>query len=738
MNLRLTEEQKMLVDSVRKMMEAESSSVRIRAAEAAGFDPLLWRALLDNGVIAMRVDEASGGTGMSLFDAILVAEQAGRHLVSVPLAAMVSGLALLATICRDSNSNAARKWLTAGIAGIPVVLALKELDAQVQVLPAPPGSVALVLDGDALFAVRDLPEVGRNLGSAALALFSAGAGTAELLASGPQVRVRWQAAVEEWKLLQAAMLAGLAARAVEMAAAYAGERQQFGKLIGAFQGIAHPLADALAEVDGARLLVWRAVWAIARQQPEAAANVSMAWWWSASAATRATACALHTFGGYGVSLEYDIQLYYRRAKAWCLLAGDPQRELDAVADRLWGDAAAMPLPLAGQCELEFDCGEQAHAFAAEVQAFFETHMTPELRAHAHHSVAGYHAGFNRELAQAGLLFPHWPKEFGGRGKTPFDMAALAEVFEENNWQRITGPVTNQIAQAVIRFGSAGLKQEVLPRLASGEALACIGFTEPSSGSDVFAARTRAERDRDGDGWLINGQKIFTTAADVADYIFLLARTSNDVPKHAGLTLFLVPMNLPGIDIQAVHTIQDERTNITYLSQVRVDDRYRIGEVNGGINVMAANLEIEHGGDQYRVSYSSMYLHVLKWARDTMRGAGPMLAQPEVRRRLARVAVHQTIAKDLCYRAIWAGIEGIPERAFYGPMSKLFSTEHYRADAADLMDLAAPWSLFASSGDLGHLEMSYRQSIGMTIYGGTSEVHRSLVAEQGLGMPRSRT
>jgi alkylation response protein AidB-like acyl-CoA dehydrogenase len=277
---------------------------------------------------------------------------------------------------------------------------------------------------------------------------------------------------------------------------------------------------------------------------------------------------------------------------------------------------------------------------------------------------------------------------------------------------------------------------VLPRFADASALACLGFSEPSCGSDVFAAKTRAERR--GDDWSINGQKIFTTAGNLAQYCFLLTRTSPELAKHAGLTLFLVPMDLPGIDVQAVHTIQDERTNITYFNNVLVPDRYRIGEVDGGIKVMAATLELEHGGDQYRINFAAMYSQALHWARTAKRDGRPAIEQPDVRRRLARVAVHTTIAHILCYRAIWAIAENVPDRSAFGPMSKLFSTEMYQRDCADLMDLCAPESLFTDDPLIGQVELGYRQSIGTTIYGGTSEIQRSLVAEQGLGMPRSRT
>lgn len=735
MNLSFTEEQLMLRDTVARLFASESTPTRVREAEASGFDPHLWEQLVELGIPMMRVPAEAGGSDMGLLDALLVAEEAGRHLASAPLAESLPAARLLSQL----NSPEAAYLLARINQGAVVGLLPQPLDgAAPLVLPgAGAAEAVLALDGKRVFALRGeaLRQHQANLGSDSCLVLDAiqlASLERQHLASSDGARRAFLAAVEEWKLLKGAMLAGLSRQAIQLAADYSRERKQFGKLIGSFQGIAHPLADALTEVDGAQLLLWHAVAAIARNEADAAALVSMSWWWAGQSANRAVARALHSFGGYGVSLEYDIQLHYRRARAWSLLAGDPGQELDTIADRLWSWEADIPLPEAGEVSLEFGYGDAAARFAEEVRAFFEANLSDELKTHAHHSVDGYHEGFNRQLAEAGLLFPHWPEAWGGRGKTAFDMHALQEVFESFNWQRITGPITNQVAQIVMRFATEETKAEALPRFARGEALACLGFSEPSCGSDVFAARTRATRTTDGD-WLIEGQKIFTTAANLADYCFLLARTDPDAPKHAGLTLFLVPMHLPGIEVHPVYTVQDERTNITYLSDVRLPDRYRVGEVNAGTSVMAATLELEHSGDQYRISFWNMYRHAVKWASEHGR-----LGEQDVRRRLAKVAVHTTIARDLCYRATWSVQAQAPNRAAYGPMSKLFSTEQYQRDAVDLMELCAPYSLLRNDHGVGLVELGYRQSIGMTIYGGTSEIHRSLIAEQGLGMPRSRT
>ncbi|WP_296259681.1 MULTISPECIES: acyl-CoA dehydrogenase [unclassified Pseudomonas] len=740
MNLQLTAQQIQLRESMARLFRDQSTAARVRAAEPLGFDDGLWQQLSALGILCMRLPEAAGGSAMSLLDALLVAQEAGRHLASVPLAEAIVTAPLLATLASERAAHLLRQVM----AGARVTLLPTPLDQPGAILaPGAEGATAvLALRGDQVLMLddRELERGQKNLGTDASIVFDAserGALPWSLVAEGSAARHAFQAAVEEWKLLKAALLNGLSQQAIRMAADYCCERQQFGKAIGSFQGIAHPLADALTEIDGGLLLIWHAAWAIARERPDAAAQVSMASWWAGQAACRATARALHSFGGYGVSLEYDIQLYYRRARAWSLHAGDPQLELDALANRLWSEDCTVPLPSAGEMPLEFGYGAAAEAFAEQARGFFREHLTDELKAHAHHSVDGYHPDFNRSLAQAGFLFPHWPREYGGRGKSAFDMHALQSVFEAFGWQRITAPITNQVAQIVMRFASDSVKSEALPRFASGEALACLGFSEPSSGSDVFSAKTRATRLPDG-AWRVDGQKIFTTAANLADYVFLLARTNPDAAKHAGLTLFLVPMNLPGIEVQAVHTLQDERTNITYFADVRVPDQYRVGAVDAGTSVMAATLELEHSGDQYRLSYANMLAHAVQWARQTVGSYGSRLEDTQVRRRLAKVAIHTSIAEDLCYRATWSVMAQAPNRAAFGPMSKLFSTEQYQRDANDLMELCAPHSLLRAHEGAGLVELGYRQSIGMTIYGGTSEIHRSLIAEQGLGMPRSRS
>ena len=150
-----------------------------------------------------------------------------------------------------------------------------------------------------------------------------------------------------------------------------------------------------------------------------------------------------------------------------------------------------------------------------------------------------------------------------------------------------------VGTIIWRYGSDELKRDVLSKIVSGESICSLGYSEPGCGSDVFAAATRATRD--GAGWRIDGQKMFTSGANLADYVLMLTRTDPDVPKHKGLTMFIVPLKAPGVEVKPVYTFQDERTNITYYDGVKIPDSYRLGDVNGGVKVMSAGLELEHGG-----------------------------------------------------------------------------------------------------------------------------------------------
>jgi 3-oxochol-4-en-24-oyl-CoA dehydrogenase len=734
MQLELTSDQRMMVDTFARFLDAQSSSERIRAALPQGFDRALWKGLAELGALNIRVPEHAGGLGFGIFDAGLLMEEAGRTLASGPLAEAIVAARLLAELDPDDKCE-----LRDAVAGGDSVLsiAVHNVAARPEQLVAG-GAVAeaiLALDGDKVVLVRlavSHGAAGRTLASTPIARLRLDQNNCIVVAQGTAAVAAYHAAIEEWKLLIALALTGLAKESVRLAAAYACERTQFDRPIGTFQAISHPLADINVRVDASRLMAWRAIRAIADGAPEAGEAISAAMWWSCMTAEKAVAQALHTFGGYGLTLEYDIHLFNLRAKAWPLVLGDPNLLLEECAQRRYG-SAVVHLPDAGPLDVEFGLGEEAEALAAETREFFEKTLTPELRAKAHYSFDGHDPGVHKKLAEAGLLFPAWPTQMGGRAVTALAMQAAFKVWDENRWTSHPQRTTNIIGFIMNRFGSDQLKKEALSRVIKGEAVCALGFSEPGSGSDVFAAKTKATRD--GDGWRINGSKMFTSGAECSDYVLLLARTDPDAPKHKGLSMFIVPLKSDGVTIQAVHTFQEERTNITYYDDVYVSDSYRLGEVGGGLTVMGTSLEIEHGMSFVR-EHDELLQAAERLCRNMERNGRPMIENSSVRQRLARSSINLAAARMLHFRSLWASAERKPNAAF-GPSSKMFSSEVYTADAFDLLNLTAPESLALASADAACINLAFRHSQVSTIYGGTSEVHRSMIAEKQLGLPRTR-
>lgn len=731
MQLALSESQTLLKDTVTRLFEDEATPARLREAEATGLDTALWEQLIALGIVGMRAVAPEDG-GMTLLDAGIVAEAAGRYVAPVPLVEAIVATGLL------NRAGAPAALLRQVEEGALATIALQVVrpGKRQPVLGGSSAAVIVALDGDELVAFTGLAaERAPNIAAAAVANIdlSCAEGQRHVLATGTDAVALYGAAIEEWKVLTALALAGLGRRALEMAAAYSVERFAYGQPIGSFQGIAHPMADAATHMDGAKLLAWRAIASIAAGDPKASTRVSMAFWWAAHTVDQAVQHAVRTFGGYGLSLEYDVQLYFRRAKLLALIAGDPKDELDRVAARAW-DGVTTALPSAGEVEIDFEWGRVADDYAAELRRFIDDNMTPEVEAAKHHSTAGHHPDFHRKLARAGHAFP----DLGAAGQTVrsrYEVMAAAPVWEDIGWTRTPVAVTEFVAKMAKLWSQDEVRDEIVGRIVGGDALGALGFSEPQSGSDVFGTRFSAVRD--GDDWVLNGQKMFTTNGHQADYILMLTRTDNGGKKHHGLTMFIMPMNMPGVELHPVYTLQDEKTNITFFTDVRVPDKYRIGEVGDGARVMTSALGFEHGGAGYHAAQTAMMKHAVAWARKPDGNAEPAIKDPHIRRILARAAVNDEVADVLCRRQIWADVEGIHDVS-YGPMAKVFTTETMYTDGSAIVQAAGPAALVRGvDADLDYVETTMRRAIAMTVYGGTSEVHRSLIAEKSLGMPKSR-
>ncbi len=770
MDLSPTEEQQHLTDALTRFLAKESSPERVRAAEATGFDRAVWDGLVEIGAVAMGLPEHVGGADASLADLAVVAHAAGAAAAAAPIVeAMVAGR-LLANLSASAGSapvgatppargnadavgTGAASPLDAWLARISEGSALVTLAVRPTVhgtaTLVPGGAAAdavVALDGDELVLVPVPTGTVRvdNLASAALADIATTGPERLVLATGPTAHAAFETALDEWRALTATWFVGLARAALAVGVQYAKDRKQFDVPIGSFQAVAHRLADVATDLDGADLLAAKAIWALDEGEAIGPRFSAMAFSFAAQTAERVTSASLHVHGGYGFMEEYDVQLLFRRAKGTRLQVGDPRGELEIVATRVFpdGHAPATTQPtVTASADLpddhvrrgpDFRLGAPVEAFRDEIRAFLRAEVTADVIERAHTTGTIHDWGLHHAMAAKGLISAGWPAEYGGGGRSPLEMNVLSEEMYLSGAPVDGIGVASLVAHTILLEGSDWLKQTIVPQILSGDVITSLGYSEPESGSDVAAAATRAVRD--GDDWIVSGQKMFTTLAHEAGYVFLLTRTDTEQAKHKGLTMFIVPMDSPGISITPVHTMGGERTNITYYDEVRVPDQYRVGDVGGGWKVMMTALVFERNAAWYGEAVRLLD-HAAHWADRTGR-----LADATVRERLARVAIGNEVANLLGWRAAWlASIGTLPSTE--GTMAKLFTTEHYQRAADDLIDMLGADGLrrhgAADAPADGWIEATYRHCQVTTIYGGTSEVLRGIIAQRGLGLPKAR-
>ena len=371
----------------------------------------------------------------------------------------------------------------------------------------------------------------------------------------------------------------------------------------------------------------------------------------------------------------------------------------------------------------------------DVKKFLEEHLTPALEDELYLTGVAHHPEFSAAMGERHWIVPEWPRD----GIEPLGVAAIHVLTEELT--RADAPfialaTTEMVARVISNVGSTELQRAVLPGVLTGEMTIALGMTEPEAGSDVAAVQTKARRIAD--DWIINGQKMFTTNGHIADYVFLLARTDPTSERHRGLTTFLVPMPNRGTEAQAVHTIGGERTNILFFSDVSVDDRWRISEVGEGWQSLMLALQDEHSAP-FSPHLGRLLEAAELWAETPDADGAIPIEREDVQLRLTKVATELEVAQLLELRSTWVELSGeVP--IVEGPMSKLFSTEAMVRGAEDITALIGPDALRSrgepSAISSGIIEHRLRYSLGMTIYAGTSEVQRNIIAQRRCRLPRS--
>ena len=365
------------------------------------------------------------------------------------------------------------------------------------------------------------------------------------------------------------------------------------------------------------------------------------------------------------------------------------------------------------------------AFLDQTRAFITEHVTDEVRRRDREFGENFDEKVHLALGEAGYLASDWKTESeGGFSAVRRRIFQLEIARAHTPWYH--WGTTAVVARLMQQFGAAELTSLVLPGVLSGDIRLCLGYTEPEGGSDVATCKTRAARD--GETWIINGSKMFTSNAQHAKYVFLLTNTDPQGPKHKNLTMFLVPLDSPGVEIQGIRTLDGDRTNIVFYSDVRVDDLYRIGEVNGGWTVMRSALDSEHGltdHEDHGLQYiSAMGMHGTELA-DAVDKTAATVAQADdesVKYRLGRSVARMEAALSTP-----------------GMFGRVAIAQTMRDISPDLMDVMGAASALPTdapgSADDGAAEHIFRLALPVGIYGGSLEVFRNMIAQHELKLGR---
>ena len=393
--------------------------------------------------------------------------------------------------------------------------------------------------------------------------------------------------------------------------------------------------------------------------------------------------------------------------------------------------------------MEFGWDEAEQAFREKVNSFIQEHWVESGLQDAP-PADGQRRGMERyrqyqqKLADEGWLTHAWPEEYGGRGASHMEQLIYNEASALAGAPN-GGMGADRVGPTLILYGTDEQKKEHLPRIANAEVQWCQGYSEPGSGSDLASLQTRAVRD--GDDFIINGQKIWTSGAQTADWIHILTRTDPEAPKHRGISYFMVKMDTPGITVRPIQQMHDVGGfTETFYEDVRVPAKNMIGDYNRGWYVSTTTLDFERSGVARTIGTRTQFDRLLKFAQqEDSAGPGRKVTDSDVNRHsLADTAIEMEVGKFLSYRVAWMQSRNLVPN-YESSMQKMFGSETAQRNAQrginmlGLRGALRPQSPHAAIE--GRYCMLYMSSVSLTIAAGTSEIQRNIIATRGLGLPR---
>lgn len=722
MGIAITQEQRELAQSVRGWLARTVPPEEIRklldasAPSAPGVRPGYWDGLTEQGLLALHLPEGYGGGGGALLDLAVVLEETGRAALPGPYLATVLASALLGGAGASDLARALADGTRIGAVALgPGTLTAVEsegghlLDGVAPVLSGAEADLLLLpaaaAGGTRWFAVDSATEgltVRPHRGADPTRPTAEVRAGGVLVPAARAVRIGSGTVRDLAAVLFAAEACGTAAWALDTAVAYAKVREQFGRPIGQFQGIKHLCADMLVRVEQARALVWDAARA-ADEAPEARALVAALA--AGTALDAAYSCAkdcIQILGGIGFTWEHDAHLHLRRA---------------VVARQLLGAGDAHRLRAARLAE-----GGARRELSLELPAEAARH-----RAEARETIAAARGlapeAARRALAPTGYAAPHLPAPYGLDAGPVQQLAVQQELKEQG--VKVSGlGIATWVVPSLLAYGTPEQQDRYLLPTLRGELLWCQLFSEPGAGSDLASLRTRAERTAD--GWRINGQKVWTSAAQWADHGILLARTDPDAPKHQGIGYFLVDMkNTAGIHIRPLKEMTgDSLFNEVYFDDVLLPAVAVVGDVGDGWRVARNTLGNErvHMADQMTFDTGLEALIARSGELDGTHRA-----------RIGALAAEAHALACIGLRTTMQQVSGL-EPGAGASVRKLVQTTHQQKVAELALELLGPAGA-TDEGPGARALHGFLMSRCLTIAGGTTQVQLNVVAERILGLPR---
>ena len=739
MPIAITPEHQDLADSVRSLVARVAPSEVLHAALETPIEnpPAYWQAAAEQGLQGLHLAESVGGQGFGILELAVVLAEFGYGAVPGPfvpsviasaliaahdpqakvLAELASGAAI-AAYALDSGLTATRHGDTLVIRGevraVPAAAQASVLVLPVTIDSGPEVGVWVVLRAEQLeiepvksldplrpiaHVRADAVEVGDDAALSNLTTTTAHALISTLLSAEAVGVSRW---------------------ATDTASQYAKIREQFGRPIGQFQAIKHKCAEMTADTERATAAVWDAARAIdeARQNAEASENnwdtaaakvefaAAVAATLAPAAAQRCTQDCIQVHGGIGFTWEHDTNVYYRRALMLAACFGRrseyPQRVVNTATST-------------GMRAVDIDLDPETEQLRSEIRAEVAAFKAMERESR---KVA---------LAEGGWVLPYLPRPWG-RAAGPVEQVIIAQEFAAGRVGRPQVGIAAWLIPSIVAFGTEEQKQRFLPPTFRGDTFWCQLFSEPGAGSDLASLTTKATRAEG--GWRITGQKIWTTAAQFAQWGALLARSDPNAPKHNGITYFLLDMKSEGVEVKPLRELTGNAMfNTVYIDDVFVPDEHVLGEVNRGWEVSRNTLTAE------RVSLGSSDTNFLANLSDFVDFIRDGQFDQVARHRAGQLIAEGHAAKVLNLRSTLltlAGGDAMPSAAVSKLLSMRtgqgyaeFAVSSFGTDAAlaDADELPGKWGEYLLA------------SRATTIYGGTSEVQLNIIAERLLGLPR---